>query len=863
MYFYRLLLHAYPASFRSEYGEEMCVIYAQRRRDASNPFLLAALWIDIVFDVLLNALRVHFDILVHDLRYAARTLARTPAFALTAIAVAALGIGATTAAFTMVDHVLLRPLPFADQDRLAKLYEDNSFTGLKENDVAPANYRDWKRMNTSFESMGCYRTLLVNLVGEGEPRQIVGSAMTAEMFPTLGVKPVLGRVFSAEDDRDGAPGTVVLSDSLWRGTFGGNASILGRKIVLDDVQYTVIGVMPKGFYFPNRDALLWTAMRFRPQDFEDRSDTYLYGIAKLKPGISLEKAATEMRLIGRQLERTYPKELAHVGVAVQSLRDDIGRQARMLLYVVLLASLCVLLVAATNLANLLLARALARRKELAVRAAMGAGRDRLVRQMLTESVALSSIGGVIGVLIAYSALPLLVKLVPVYLPIAEVPSIDLRVLLFAAAVTCGTGILFGLVPALRVCRGDDAHGLKEGSRSGVGGRKERLRSMLVVAEVAGSVVLLVGCGLLLRALWRVQQVDPGFRAENVLTLRTSLPMPKYQSNAARQQFYDLVLSQARALPGVTGVGYISFLPMVMGGGIWPVEVEGHPLPVSERQYATLRFITPGYFSTMGIPLVAGRDVADSDTPDAPLVAVVSESFVRKYWPGENPLSRRFNFGNRDRIVAGVVRDIHVRGLERSSEPQVYLPYRQHVDGVSTWYAPKDLVVRAGNAASLVPALRRIVHEADPEEPVSDVRMLSGIVENQTGSRRVQVSVLGAFAGIAFLLAAIGIHGLLSFAVSSRTQEIGVRMALGARSGDILAMILRDGLVLALIGIACGTILAYGVGRELQALLAGIQPGDIATFSCAIVLCLVMTLAGSVMPAVRAIRVDATRAIRTE
>ena len=864
MRFYGFLLRAYPASFRAEYGEEMRRMFEQRWRGAS-AIGAAGLAIEALFEVVFNAMLVHFDILRQDLRYTARTLRRSLGFTITAIVVAALGIGATTAAFTMVDHVLVRPLPFPDNDRLVKLYEDHSFTNGKMGtdwDIAPANYRDWKRMSNSFEAMACYRGLSMNLVGQGDPELIEGTAVTAEMFPELGVRPVLGRIFTPEDDRENSGATVMLSYGLWQGEFGGDPSIIGRKIVLDDTPYTVIGVTPKNFYFPNRTARYWTAMRFAAKDFEYRNDTYGYIIAKLKPGVPVEKARAEMKMITGQLERSYPKELAHIGATVFRLQDDISDQAKLMLIVLLAAALCVLLVACLNLANLLLARAMMRKRELAVRAAMGAGRERLVRQMLTESLLLALAGGAIGILIAISALPLLVRLVPVYLPIAEVPPVDLRVLLFAFLLTVATGIGFGVIPALRVCGDKDATGLRETSRAG-GGRRERLRSALVIAEVAGSLVLLVSCGLLIRALWRIQAVDPGFRAENVLTLRTSLPMPKYEKAAKQQQFYQRVLSQARQLPGVTGAAYISFMPMIHRGGVWPVEAEGRPEDLTSRQNASARFVTPGFLSTLGIPLLRGRDVSESDTLETQIVAVVSNSFIERYWPGQDPIGRHFNFGNYDRVVVGVVGDVRVRGLERISEPQVYMPYKQW-GRMSTWYAPKDLAVRAtGNTASLAPALRRIIHEADPEQPVSNLLMLSDVVEAETGPRRVQLGVLGSFALTAFLLAAIGIHGLLSFAVSSRTREIGVRMALGAGRSDILKMIVGEAVILASVGMLLGVGLAYGAGRELQSLLAGLRPDDLASFACAVTLCLVMTVAGSLLPAFRAIRIDPTQAIRID
>jgi predicted permease len=864
MRFYRALLHAYPASFRAEYGEEMCGIFAQRLAQ-SGFFVVVLLWIESAIEILTNALAVHFDILRQDLIYAARSFRRAPGFTVTAIVVAALGIGATTSAFTMVDHVLIRPLGYAEPDRIVKLYEDHSFSAGKngnEWDVAPAQYRDWKAMSKSFERLGVYAGVSMNLVDQGDPQRVSGASVTADIFPALGVTPAMGRYFSDEDDRETAAGTVVLSDALWQSTFAGDRAVLGRKLVLDDGVYTVIGVMPKDFYFPNRDAQMWTAMRFPAGIFENRNNNYVYGVAKLKRGVSIHQAAAEMNTIAGQLSAANPKELAHVGATVIRLQDDISSQSTMMLFVLLGAALCVLLVACTNLANLLLARAMTRRKELAVRAAMGAGRERLVRQMLTESLMLSIAGGALGVFLATMSLPLLTKLVPVYLPIAEVPVVDLRVLTMALAITLATGIGFGVLPALRVCRSKDSSGLRDSARSG-GGRREGLRSILVIAEVSLSVVLLVSCGLLIRALLKIQAVDPGFKAENVLTMRTALPMPKYEKVSTRDQFYQTVLGQAQRLPGVVGAAYTSFLPIANGGGVWPVEAEGHPQDLSSRQNASARFITPGFLATMGTPMRMGRNVSEEDTVTAPLVAVVSESFVRRYWPGENPIGRRFNFGGTDRIVVGVAGDVRVRGLERTdSEPQVYMPYKQHQN--STGYAPKDLVVR-GNAsvASLAPSLRRIVHETDPAEPVTSVRMMADIVESSTSSRRIQVDVLGAFAGIAFLLAAIGIHGVLAFAVSNRTQEIGVRMALGAGSGDILSMILGEGTILAGAGVVVGVGLAYGAARGLQTLLAGVAPGDIATFSAAIGLCLVMTLVGSFAPAMRAVRIDPVTAIRSE
>jgi predicted permease len=529
----------------------------------------------------------------------------------------------------------------------------------------------------------------------------------------------------------------------------------------------------------------------------------------------------------------------------------------------LAASVCVLLIACTNLANLLLARALSRQKELAVRASLGAGRERLVRQLLTESLLLAGLGGALGIAGANAALPLLITLVPSSLPMAN-PSIDGRVLLFAVAITVTTGLAFGVLPSPRACRERASSQLREGSRSGVGGRKERLRSALVIAEVSLSMALLITSGLLIRALWRLHAVDPGFQQAGVLTLRTALPTPKYEIVVGREAFYELVLSGVRTLPGVQSAGFTSFLPMIMRGGIWAVDVAGQNQQPSENHTASMRFITPGFFPAMGIPLKLGRGVEESDDRTALPVAVVSESFVQRYWPGQNAIGRKFQIASGTRTIVGVVGNVRVRGLEAPSEPQVYLPYRQMRDGNPVWYAPKDLAVRTTvNPTSLIAAIRAIIHDADPLQPISDAQTLTEIVESDTASRRVQATVLGAFATIAFLLTGVGIHGLLSFWVSQRKQEIGVRMALGAKSGQILALILGESSRLAITGVALGAGLGYGAGRAMQPLLAGLDPGDAPTFATAMALTVMLTLLGSSIPTVRAVRVDAAVAVRAE
>jgi predicted permease len=862
MRLYDLLLHLYPAAFRNEYGEEMRAIFARRQRQARGPLATLALGTSTLFEVVVNALAVHRDILRQDLRYTARTLLSAPGFTLTAILVVALGVGANTAVFTVTDFVLIRPLPFSEPDRLVKLYE--RLPGYTRMELAPVTYRDWKRMSHSFEAMGAFINTSVNLVGQGDPERLEASSVSSDVFPLLGSQPLAGRLFNSTDDRIESPGTVLLSYGLWQTMFGADLGVIGRKVVLDGTPLTVIGVTPRDFHFPDRNAELWTPLQVRDDaSFEDRNNNYFGVIARLRRGVTVEQARSEMAVIAAQLRREYPKAMAQHGATVNPLREELSESSRMLLVALSGAAICVLLIACANLASLLLARGLARRKELAVRTALGAGRERLVRQLVTESLVLAVLGGVPGVLGALSSIPLLAKLVPASLPIAQAPTVDWRVLTFAVLLTLLTGIAFGVIPALRTGGSVDLGGLRDGVRAG-GGRRERMRSALVIAEVMASVVLLVSSGLLMRALWRLQSTDPGFRTDGVLTMRTALPWPKYLKTSAREEFYKQVLTGIRELPGVSSAAYITVLPMVWRGGIWPVSIDQQILDRAESNSASVRFVTPGVFGTLGIPLHLGRDVEEADTSDMPFVAVVSQSFVRRYWPNENPLGKHFQFGFHDRMVVGVVGDVRVRGLERPSEPQVYLPYQQVPNGYLFPYTPKDLVVKSSTTAGLLlPAIRRIVQSADREQPISDVRMMSEIVEGETASRALQLRILGAFAVVAILLAGIGIHGLLSFAVSQRLHEIGVRMALGASSGDVLRMVLRQGVALAAAGVVLGVILAYAAGREMEALLAGVKPADALTFLTAIGLCGLMTLLGSLLPAARAVRVDPIAVIRSE
>lgn len=859
MRFYRALLHLYPVSFRAEYGDELAAAFAAQHGDQHGIAGALVVALLAIADIVPNAVAEHLDILRQDLRYTIRSLRNAPAFAITAVLVVALGVGANTAAFSVADFALLRPLPFPNPDQLVKVWERATNYGQLE--FSPGNFRDLQAGAASFSALGAYAGSAVNLVGTGEPLRVESATVTANLLPLIGVQPVRGRLFTAADTVDGQ--AVILSNALWQTQFGADESILGKQLTLDGKPYTVVGVMPATFGFPARTVALWTTMSFATADFEERDNNYLKVVGRLKPGVTVERALADANVIAAQAEQRYPKENEHIRATLYKLGDEMSQRSRLLLLALCGATLCILLLACANLAGLLLARASSREREIAVRAALGAGRERLVRQVVTESLLLALLGGIAGVAVAVVAVPALARLVPDSLPVGQQPSVDLRVLFFAAATIAVTGLGFGVVPALRAGRANAMQALRDGARAG-GGRTQRMRSVLVAVEVMASVVLLVSSGLLVRAMWKLQSLDPGFQSAGVLTARTALPMPRYDDPRVRERFFTHVLDGVRALPGVTSAAYTSFLPMAMRGGVWPVSVAGREFHRNGSDMASLRFSTPQFFATLEIPLLSGRDISETDDASHPFVAVVSKSFADQYWPREDPLGKRFTFGLHERTVVGVVGDIRVRGFEQTSEPQVYVPTQQVPVGALTFYTPKDLVIRStAPAAALLPALRRLVREADPQQPISDVRTMDDVVANETASRLAQLRVLGMLAVVALLLAGVGIHGLLSFTVSRRTQEIGVRMALGAESREIMRMVMREAVLLAIAGIVPGVALAYAAGRAMQALLVGIAPSDPVALSAAVGLCAAATLIGCARPALRASRVDPISALRAE
>jgi predicted permease len=859
MSFYRLLLRLYPASFRAEYEAELLRTFEEMSRDrGAVAAALAAL-----FDVVPNAFVAHMGILRQDIHYALRSLNRSRGFALTVIMVTALGVGANTATFSVADLVLLRPLPFPQPNELVRLCEgprEGGGWGCM-NELSPANYRDVVSSPTAVETWGAFGQTPVNLVGAGQPVRISAAQVSAQVIPLLGIPPMLGRVFDTTGARGRDDRSVVLSYGLWRSQFGGDPAVIGTTIRLNDTPHLVIGVMPPEFQFPSAEARLWLPLRLDESDFADRDDTWLQSVGRLREGATFGQARADLKVVFDRLARDYPETNAETGFSFFRQRDQLMPRFRIMLLALCGASLALLLLTGANLANLLLVRAAARERELAVRSALGAGRERLVRQMLTESVLLATLGGAAGLLLATLTFPLLVHLIPKSVPLGELRGLDVRVLLVAGAFTFATGIGFGLLPALKAGGKTGLDALKEGGRSG-GGRRQRLRTALVTIEVAVSVVLLISSGLLIRAVWNVQSVDPGFASENVLTLRTALPSSGFNDRVRRDEFWQRVLSEVRSLAGVEAAGYTSGLPMVMWGGIAGVTIQGQDAPPGRTNVSSFRFVTPGLLEALSVPLVEGRLIEEADRTDRALVAVVSRSFTERYWPGQSALGRTFRVREEERTVVGVVGDIKVRGLERTSEPQIYVPSGQAADSIPDFYAPKDLVIRASTpAASLLPAVREIIARVDPEQPISDVRLLREVVEGQTESRRAQLRVLGALAVVALLLTGIGIHGLLAYMVAQRSREIGVRLALGAAPHRVGGMIAGEVVRLAILGGIPGLLAAYWAARGMRALLFGIAPSDPLTFSGGLLIVVLVTCAGGLVPAFRAVRISPVEAMR--
>jgi putative ABC transport system permease protein len=802
-----------------------------------------------------------------DLRYGIRSLLRTPGFTVVATLALALGIGPNSAIFTMVNAVLLKPLPIPDAGRVVMIWENMLKSGFDQLPVSSADYLDWKRQAQSFEEMAAAFAIPeygLNISGAGEPERVPAALASREFLPALGIKPIVGRNFLPEEDRPGGPPAVLISHALWQRRFRSDPAIVGSTLTVDGVPRTIVGVVPHELgEMVNAD--LWLPTAVDGHDPNARKN-HQYGIvARLKPGVSVAQARAEMTTIARRIAQQYPATNHGTGIRLFPMAEMYSGRVRPVLLVLLGAVGLLLLIACANLANLLLARAASRQKEVAIRGALGAGRWRIVRQLLTESLVVAAAGGALGLLLAVWSVRLLRSVVPDMFPLLQHMSIDGRVLAFTLGVSMLTGLLFGLAPAWRASRTDLNNTLKEAAaRSESAGGSQRVRGVLLAFEVALAVLLSVNAGLLLRSFVRVTEVNPGVRTSHILTMNLSLPEVKYQTALQRATFYKTALERLQALPGVRSAGAIQILPLRVSilsfrVGVTGFRIEGRaPLPEGQQPLADYRVATPGYFNTMGIALRQGRLFDAHDDQNAKRVALVNEAFVRRIFPHENPLGHRIVAAGTPCEIAGVVADAKLYGLDAPIEPAIYVAHAQEPS------SSMALVVRSeGDPAALAGAVRREILQLDPQQPVSDVRTMQKVLSDSLMLRRVAMLMLSVFAGLALMLAAVGIYGLMAYSVSRRTHEIGLRVALGAGQPQILRLVVGGSLAIALAGAAAGVAAAFLMTQALAGMLYGVTRTDPLVFITVPLLLILVSAAASWAPARRAMRIDPLAALRYE
>jgi putative ABC transport system permease protein len=812
--------------------------------------------------------------LARDMRYGLRTLWRAKWISVAAIATLALGIGANTALFSVVDTVLLRSLPFPEQDRLVMLAQKDSRTGTSMDYFAPTTFFDWRSQNHSLESMSAVDQGQVTLGGQGDPVEIAGQEVSASFLDVLGVRPILGRNFRSDEDLPNRNNVAIVSYALWQSRFGGTPAVIGRHITLDGFSVTIIGVLPPNFEFLSSLPSIWIPLGKDPNArWNEGRDIQI--VARLRAGASVEQAQIDLTALNRRLARDGPPILTGVDseASLTPLIESYVGEIRPALLVLLGAVLCVLLIACANVANLLLARATTRQREMAVRASLGASRGRLIRQLLTESLVLTGVGALLGVLVAWWGARFLISLVPASMPIPRLEQLhpNLSILAFTLVVTVATAFLVGLVPAFQASPQDGSVSMRHGGRGAVG-RGRQLRGGLVVLEVALAMVLLVAAGLLLRTFSYLRAIDPGFSQRNVLACHVIVPYAQYRTGAQQAAFFAQALERVRSLPGVRSAAAADALPVSgAGGGTW-VHVEGKPEPPPGQQVNVMvRTITPGYFSTIGVPLREGRDFTSADEgvldltrrqdPARPLTLIVNQALVDRFLPGVNPLGQRLAiFWGQTLVgeIVGVVGNVRYQSLAEQAEPTFYWPEAQRPHG------DMHLLIRtAGQPADWVGAVCGAVRSVDRNVPVADVQTLTDVVALSSSRIRFSLVLLGAFAGIALILAAVGLFGVMAYSVAQRTQEIGVRMALGARQAGIVRMVLTDGMTLALAGLASGTVAAIGLTRFIATELYGVRPSDPWSLALALGTLLGVAFLAAYLPARRAARVDPMVALRCE
>ena len=816
--------------------------------------------------------RLSLDTLRQDLRYALRTLRRSPAFTAIAVLTLALGIGANTAIFSLVSGVLLKPLPFAEPERLVLLWEN--FTPVNGPDrmlPAAATVVQWKARSRAYDGLAMLIANPYNLTGGGEPERLAGVRTDTNLFTLFGLRPILGRTFAADDEGPDATPVVVISDRLWARRFGADPGLVGRTIVLDGLSRTVIGIVPSDFRLAGAETSLWVPAAFRPEELASSIAYNYYVVGRLGTGISLAASQAELDAIASAMQMERPDGTTGTyKFTVSRMQEHLSREARPTLFVLLAAVGTILLITCANVANLLLARGAQRERELAVRKALGAAGGRVLRQLMTESAVLAAAGVALGVALSPLAFAYLARLVPRTLPVGSGPGLDWRVLAFAIGLTALTVLLFGAGPALAAAR----RGFNDALKGGVGTkapRAGRMRNALVVAEVTLTVVLLAAAGLLLRSYAAVLAVDPGFRADHLLLVETPLSPSKYGDFARRTELVRRVLERVRALPGVASAGYVNLAPLVFKGGRAYMTPEGDPEPTQadfQRHIVANRVAGAGYLETLGVPLLAGRQFDSRDGPDAAPSVIVNQTLARRFWPNVDPIGRRMKLGGPQTdtpwlTVVGVVGDVRQMNLDNAPEPEFFASANQRgFDYPFAW--PAYLLVRTRvEPLTLGAAVRGAVWDVDQDQPVASVRAMQDVLDTELTSRDTQLTLVGAFAALALLLASIGLYGVLSYTVAQRTAEIGLRMALGAEASRVVTGVIRGALELAALGIALGLAAAFGVTRFLGSFLYGVSPTDPATLAAVATVLVVVTILASWVPARRAARIEPLLALRNE
>jgi putative ABC transport system permease protein len=801
--------------------------------------------------------------ILQDLRYAARAMRRSPGFTLLAVLTMTVGIGANASIFSVVEAVLLRPLPYPRADELVVVSQFNRQTQHDMGDATPANFLDWRVRNRSFAGLAAHRFQSLVVSSADRPDRIDGAMVTANFFDVLAVRPVLGRAFTPDDERPGAPRVAVVGDGFWRERLGGREDAIGRTLRINDEPTTIVGVMPAGVEYPDK-ASLWITPHWRvpddPQLFpaadpsSERGHGYFLVVGRLRPGVTVDAARSDMDRVAASLEHDYPADNRNIGVHVTSLRSKLVADVKPMVTLLFAAVGLLLLIATANVSGLLVARASARQQEIAVRVALGASPWRIVAQLLTESVLLALVGGAGGVLFAMWLIGPLVALSPDSLTVAGDVRIDGPVLAFCLGVSVLAGIAFGLAPARQLTGLAIHEDLQQSARGATGPRQRRLRGSLVAAEIALSLVLLVCAGLTIRSFVRLQHVSTGFDADGVLTFSVSPQPSRYPTPARRADFYEQLVGALRSVPGVQRAGAVSRLPLQAGNSTRGLSIAG--LPSTAAAEADYRTATPDYFATLGIPLLRGRTFTEADREGRPLVAVVSASLAERYWPGRDPIGERFSIDDFPITVVGIVGDVHSAALDQPVRPTVYVPYRQDAFPFMT------VALRTASPPAVVaPAIRDAVQRLDRAQPFGELKTMDAQLSNSLSRRRFAVLLLAGFGAAAVSLAAIGLYGVLAFVVSQRRREIGVRLALGATPGDVVRQVLGEGLRLAAIGVGLGVALAAASTRILSTLLYGTSPTDALTFLLVSLLLVLIAAAASLVPALRASRVAPLVALR--